>query len=451
MRTLNAPTDEQLKHFQAWRATALQIMPYMSSIMFSLRPVDTLAVDTFAVDPGHRLYINFEKVIPMGAQFAAEGLLHECSHLIAEHEMIAQSAGVSDDERDTWNVSADMAINDDLRDAGCDALAAHGVFAAQIGEPDYQTPVHYLEVLRRKQKQARQKAGQQGGGKGQPQQGQGGQQGQGDGDQPMRGCGSGAGGRKGGFELGDDTMGGQAEAASAVEKELVRIATASAIRQHQEQNGIGSVPGGFAQLVDEILAPSKTPWERMLASFVRRAVAHKAGYFDATYTRRNRRRMNETMSDGQGRVLGRVVAPGYIKPVPSVHFYRDTSGSVSDHALALATTEVIGIARKLGIRGDDLIVSDLDTMVHQSVRFNGKASVMEVQGRGGTNMCEAIEHACSLKKKPSVIIVATDGETGWPAERPSIPVVVLLVNVTSDYWRENVPSWAHLVEVSDLV
>lgn len=76
----------------------------------------------------------------------------------------------------------------------------------------------------------------------------------------------------------------------------------------------------------------------MLASFIRRAVAHKAGYHDATYTRRNRRRMNETMSDTKGRILGRVIAPGYIKPIPSIHFYRDTSGSVSDHDLAMATT-----------------------------------------------------------------------------------------------------------------
>lgn len=468
MRNLAAPTDEQMLHFQAWRATALQIMPYMGSIMFSLRPVDSTAVDTFGVDPGHRLYINFDKVIPMGAQFGAEALLHECSHLLAEHADQAVFAGVSDDEHETWNVAGDMAINDDLRDAGCDALAKHGVFAAHIGEDDYQTPLHYMEVLRKKQgKKPKPQQGQQcgqgqpgqgspGTGQGQPQQGQGGQsqpgqsqQGQGQ-QTPMKGCGSGAGGRKGGHELGDDeTMGGKAEAASAIEKNLVRIATASAVRQHQEQNGIGSVPGGIAQIIDEILTPSKTPWERVLASFIRRAVAHKAGYHDATYTRRNRRRMHETMSDTKGRILGRVIAPGYIKPIPSIHFYRDTSGSVSDHDLAMATNEVIGIARKLGIRGDDLVVSDIDTMVHQSVKFNGKNSITEIEGRGGTDMGEAIEHALSLPTKPSAIVIATDGETGWPQERPSVPVIVLLVNVRSRLWIDRVPEWAHLVEVKD--
>jgi predicted metal-dependent peptidase len=458
MRNLTAPTDEQMLHFQAWRATALQIMPYMGSLMFSLRPVNSEAVDTFGVDPGHRCYINFDKVIPMGAQFGAEALLHECSHLLAEHSMLAELAGVSDAEHETWNVAGDMAINDDLRDAGCDALAKHGVFAAQIGEPDYQTPMHYMDVLRKKQSsKPKPQQGQQGGkgqpgqgnpGQGQPQPGSG-QPGQGQ-PTPMKGCGSGAGGRKGGHELGDDdTMGGKAEAASPIEKNLVRIATASAVRQHQEQHGIGSVPGGIAQIIDEILTPSKTPWERVLASHVRRAVAHKAGYHDATYKRRNRRRMNETMSDGKGRIIGRVIAPGYIKPIPSIHFYRDTSGSVSDHDLAMATNEVYAIARKLGIKGDDLIVSDIDTMVHQSVKFTGKDSITEIAGRGGTNMSEAIEHALSLPKKPSAIIIATDGETGWPDERPTVPVIVLLINVTSQHWIDNVPEWAHLVEVKD--
>ncbi|MGK3708573.1 vWA domain-containing protein [Arthrobacter sp. IK3] len=450
MSTLTTPTKSQMLLFQAWRATALQIMPYMASTLFALRPVATTEVDTFAVDDGMRLYINFDKCAEMGPQFGAEGLLHECSHLLAEHSMLAEVAGVTDEERKMWNIAGDMAINDDLRDAGCSALAAHGVFAAQIGQPDYQTPMTYMEALRRKMaaKPKQPQSGQGKPGKGQQGQGQG-QQGQPT-DQsgaPMKGCGSGAGSDKGGFELGNDDMQGKAPAASGAEKQMVRISTAASVRQHQEQHGIGSVPGGIAQIVDEILAPSVTPWERVLASYIRRAVAHKLGQHDTTYARRHRRRMNETLRNKQGGIVGRVIAPGYIKPVPSVHFYRDTSGSVNDHDLALATNEVLAIAKKLGIRGDDLVVSDIDTEVHQSKKFAGLDSITEIQGRGGTEMGEAIVHATNLKKKPSVIVIATDGETYWPTERPSVPVVVLLVNLRSEHWKENVPSWAHVVEV----
>lgn len=453
MSTLTTPTAPQMLLFQAWRATALQIMPYMASTLFALRPVNTAEVDTFAIDDGLRVYINFDKCGPMGAQFCAEGLLHECSHILAEHSMLAVTASVTDDERKMWNVAGDMAINDDLRDAGCEALAAHGVFAAMIGQEDYLTPLTYMEVLRRKQaakpKQPQPSGQSQQGddqpGQGQP--GQDGQDGQGSESTPMKGCGSGAGAVAGGFELGDEDLKGQAPKASDAEKAMVRISTAASVRQHQEQHGIGSVPGGIAQIVDEILAPSVTPWERVLASYIRRAVAHKLGQHDATYARRHRRRMNETLRNRQGRIVGRVIAPGYIKPIPSVHFYRDTSGSVNDHDLAMATNEVLAIAAKLGIRGDDLLVSDIDTEVHQTKRFDGLDSITEVQGRGGTEMGEAIVHACNLRNKPSVIVIATDGETYWPQERPSVPVVVLLVNLRGEYWKENIPEWAHVVEV----
>lgn len=462
MTTPKTLTDEQLLHFQAWRATALQMMPYYASLLFSMRPVATTEVDTFAVDPGHRVYINFDKCIEKGAQFCGEALLHEAGHLLGEHNHLADLAGVSDEERKAWNMAGDYAINDDLRDAGCDLLAAHGVFAAMIGEHDYDTPLYYMEKLRAKIQQAKKKkqnqqgqpqSGQGAPGNGQPQPGQGqtpghGQPGQGT-PVPMKGCGSGAGGVKGGFELDDDeTLGGEAEAASPIEKQLVRIATATAIKDHQKSHGIGSVPGGIVTMVEEALAPSKTPWERLLAAFMRRCVARKAGYAEETYTRRNRRRMNETLRSSNGRLIGRVIAPGYIKPVPSIRFYRDTSASVGDHDMALISNEVKGIARKLGIRGEDLMVVDVDTQVHRAVRFDSDKVLNEVHGRGGTDMGKCIEDACALKTKPTLIVIATDLETGWPAERPDVPVVVLGVNA-SKAWVERVPEWANLVLIGD--
>lgn len=45
-----------------WRTDALDLMPYMASVMFSLRLVDAPGLGTFAVDPGHRLYVDFDAV-----------------------------------------------------------------------------------------------------------------------------------------------------------------------------------------------------------------------------------------------------------------------------------------------------------------------------------------------------------------------------------------------------
>jgi predicted metal-dependent peptidase len=456
MTTTKPLSDEQLLHFQAWRATALQSMPYFAALLFSMRPVATAAVDTFAVDPGHRVYINFDNCIEKGATFCAQGLLHEAGHLLGEHASLAEIAGVTDEERKAWNLAGDFAINDDLRDAGCTELAAHGVFAAMIGEHDYDTPLYYMDKIRAKQQQAKKKQqGQQGQGKPQPGQGQapgqtpGQNPGQGQGTPgPLKGCGSGAGGVLGDFELGDDSMGGDAEAASPMEKQLVKIATAAAVKDHQSSHGIGSVPGGIITMIEEGLAPSKTPWERVLAAHMRRCVARKAGYAMETFTRRNRRRMNETLRTTSGRTVGRVIAPGYIKPVPSIHFYRDVSASVGDHELGMVTTEVKAIARKLGIRGEDLMISDIDTQIHRTVRFEGAHTLNEVHGRGGTNMVKAIEHACELKNKPTVIVIASDLESGWPDERPEVPVVILGVNA-SQHYIEQVPEWAHLVLIGD--
>lgn len=446
MTTLKPLTDAEMLHFQAWRATALQTMPYFASILFSFRPVATTAVDTFAIDPGHRVYINFENCIPKGAVFCAEGLLHEAGHLLGEHSMLAELAAVKDHERKAWNVAGDFAINDDLRDAGCSLLAAHGVFAAQIGEPDYQTPLHYMDKLRRRMGQPRPQQGQPGG----QGSGQGRENGSGNPQEPLKGCGPGAGGESGGFELDqEDDFDGQSRGASAVERELIRIRVASAVKEHQNRNGRGSVPGGIVTMIEEKLAPSATPWERVLAAQVRRCVTRRTGHHEETHMRRHRRRMNEVMKTSQGSVVGRVIVPGYVKPVPSIHFYRDTSMSVSNRSLALATAEVTGIARKLGITGDDLVVTDVDTRTHRSTRYAGASSVTRVEGRGGTDMRRAIEHACALRKRPTCIVVATDGETPWPAERPSVPVVVLLVKATSAALA-NVPEWAVTVEVGDL-
>lgn len=454
-------TPEQTLHFQAWRATALQSMPYFASLLFSFRPVATDMVDTFAIDPGHRVYINFDNCIPKGPTFCAEGLLHEAGHILGEHAVLAKISGVTDEERKAWNLAGDFAINDDLRDAGCSELANHGVFAAMINEPDFKDPLYYMESIRKLQKKQPKpqpgKGDSESGGSGGDQDDQSGQdddtQGQSQGSaEPMKGCGSGAGGERGDFELGDDDdMGGTAPAATATEKEVVRIRTAAEIREHQNQKGIGSVPGGIASVADQIMTPSKTPWERVLASFVRRCVAHTAGHFDTTYTRRNRRRMNETMRNSSGRILGRVIVPGSIRPVPSVHFYRDTSLSVSDRELAMASAEVVSIARRLGIRGENLVVTDVDTQVYESVKYQNAKSVQTVTGRGGTNMIAAIEHACDLPTQPSCIVIATDGGTPWPTERPTVPVIVLLIQQTGNTWAENmrsaIPEWAHVVEL----
>jgi hypothetical protein len=61
-----SPTGENLDNLMAWRALALQQLPYQASMLLSLRVLDAPGLGTFAVDPFHRLYIDLEAVTPKG-------------------------------------------------------------------------------------------------------------------------------------------------------------------------------------------------------------------------------------------------------------------------------------------------------------------------------------------------------------------------------------------------
>lgn len=435
--TRGTATPEQDLTFQGWRAEALLMMPYMAPVLFSFRLVSTPGLGTFAVDRGHRLYVDFDAVSGWGSRKCAEVLLHECSHLLQEHAALAEVARVRDDERRTWNAAADFSINDDLRDAGCAEIAKGGLLPEQIGAPDYLTAPAYMDLLRQKQQQQGQKS----------------QQSQQQGDDPFRGCGSGSGGQSAPVELpGDDDMGGQAPAAGSVERELVKINTAASIREHVSRKGIGSVPAGLRQFADMQLAPTTTPWERIMQTLVRKFVKKRQGTRDVDLTRRSRRHMDARLGRADGTAGRRIIVPGWKHPIPSVRYYRDTSGSMGEDDLERVSREVLTISRRLGVRGPDLIVQDVDTEVYDAKKFTGAQVLKEVTGRGGTSMVTAIEHAWNLPKneRPAVVVIATDGGTSWPAHAGPVPVVVLLVG-TDDHLRstrDSTPPWAHTVEVS---
>lgn len=449
---VKTPTEAQMANLMAWRAMALDRMPYFSSMLFSLRVVDAPGLQTFACDAQHRLYIDFDYIeqAEWGPTLCAEALLHECGHLFGQHAERAADSLVRDEERRDWNVSGDLEINDDLRDAGCTELTKIGMLPDKMGFEDYQTAETYMELIRAKRKAQQQKRQAQG----QPQQqpggtgtgsGQGGD-GDGDDDQPFAGCGSAAGGQPAPGELGEGDLGGSAEGASTIERERTRIATASNIREYAAK-GRGSVPGGLVEIASQVLAPPKVPWRKTLAASVRRGVAKMRGNVDSTYTKRNRRR--PTVAFGNDRIL----RPGRFAPKPSIAFVRDTSGSMSSDDIAMLTNEIEGIAKGVGIRGRELRVYDVDAAVHGSVAYKGAKSVEEVHGRGGTDMCVGIEAASQQKPLPSAIVVGTDGWTPWPTERLAVPLIICIVpqNDNADVTAvvEACPEWATVVVCRD--
>jgi predicted metal-dependent peptidase len=415
MRATSELSAEQAGQLAAWRGLALTIMPYMASILFSLRPVSAPGLGTFAVDKHHRLYVDFDAVASKGARFCAEGLLHECCHLLGDHAARADAFGVKPEDAQTWNVAADASINDDLRDAGCATLAKVGVLPEHFGLEDDQTAEFYMRQLADRMPKR-------------PQGGQGG------------GCGSGAGAAPEPCEVDGPEASGTVEAgASGAEAERARIATAAHIRQ-QAGKYPGSVPGGLVEMAGTILAPPKVPWRQVLAAYVRRYVAVAAGNTDTTYMRRRRRLPSLSLGTGD-----RVIMPGSISPKLSLAVVRDTSGSMGEAELAATMSEIEGIARQAGVSGPDLVVLDTDTEVAAKRGYRGAASIADVHGRGGTDMGPGIAAAAQLRPRPLAVIVLTDGYTPWPKKKPAIPVIVCLVGPGAEQTASEVPDWAATV------
>src|SRR5699024_3628797 len=108
---------------------------------------------TFAVDAGHRLYVDFDQVRGWGAVACSEVLLHEVGHLFADHAGQAEEFGIDPTQRRTWNAAADMSLNDDLVQAGCDYIAQTGLLPSAVGADDFQTAKHYFDAIKALQDQ----------------------------------------------------------------------------------------------------------------------------------------------------------------------------------------------------------------------------------------------------------------------------------------------------------
>jgi predicted metal-dependent peptidase len=233
-----------------------------------------------------------------------------------------------------------------------------------------------------------------------------------------------------------DDANGAAPATTGVERRVIDISTAAAIR---EAAAIGTVPAGLVAIAKQLLTPSKLPWKQILSSAIRRSIASRAGDTDVTYARRNRRRAYIDLSSNE-----RIIRPGNYSPVPSLAVVRDTSGSMGAPQLNAVSVEIEGIAKQLGIRGEQLIVLDVDVEVAAKRQYRDFSQLEEVAGRGGTDMGVGIAEAAALRPKPNAIVVITDGMTPWPATRGNAPPTIAAIVGTSDahsYLVEGVPAW----------
>src|SRR5215471_11159628 len=106
-------TSEEQRQLVAARLVAVEHAPYLAHALFSVAANAAEGLGTFAVDRGWRLYLDPATLTGWGPGLAGGVLIHEISHLVRAHAERADALDAPYDH-DRWNLSTDIAINDDL-------------------------------------------------------------------------------------------------------------------------------------------------------------------------------------------------------------------------------------------------------------------------------------------------------------------------------------------------
>ncbi len=385
--------------FAAARLRALDRMPYLATALFEVTPVAAPGLETFGVDAHWRLYLDPATLQRWGPAHAAGVLLHEVLHLLRDHH--ARHAEQPRQHPLRWNLAADAEINDDLTAAGV-PLPGAPITPASLGQPDEQLAEEYYASLAAAS----------------------------DDRFVSVCCGSGSGGHPLPCEVGEhDGLTGR----SRTEGELIRRAVADQVRDAAQQHlDAGTVPGGLRRWADRVLEPPKAPWSRLLRAAVRQSVAYQAGQVDFRYHRPGRRRVPQ------------VVTPAMVSPTPTITTIIDTSASMSEPQLRRALSELQGVCRSSGIpaRRHRVVSADVGLRSIQTVR---SADEVRLTGGGGTDLAAAIEAVASLRPRPDVVVVLTDGATAWPARAPRHMSVVIGIIGPRAAHPGSLPQWARSV------
>lgn len=408
---------EQRKLFSSWCTAAMLRIESLGMILWSIKPVavhDQDDLDTVGCDRSWRVYVNFDHADDHDIWRWSDDLLHVCMHLMLNDHQASVEAAVPDDTRHhkLWNLASDAAVNDDLVALGCSTLAdsvtPQALRDLGLTVADHWTPHAYYRALVDNQ------------------------------DDPdveeltddvdEEGCGSGAGGAGASWELpADDDMDGQAAPISPQQQELVRYQTATAIQQ--EAKSRGTVPSSMSDWADKITEPSPVHWRTQLHHKVRSGVQYTRNGSRRDWSHPHRYLNGMRLVGSRGASHGRMVMPSGKRLLPSLAVIVDTSGSMNSRDIGVGLREVETIARQIGVRGDRLMLYEVDAAVARKRPWSVDITTHPVVGRGGTDMRVGIDAALAGDGKivPNTIVVLTDGETPWPAEPCPVPLVAGII------------------------
>jgi len=178
-------------------------------------------------------------------------------------------------------------------------------------------------------------------------------------------------------------------------------------KQAQEQSkGRGNLPAGLKRLLDEIIDPV-VPWYRILDTYLTDLVRddYAAGIYDRRYIQQYGIYLPDIFQNG-GDVVVAV----------------DTSGSIGQDQIRAFVAEISGIVRTKGVQ--KVRIMSWDTQIHMDETVHPWDDLPDNYPGGGGSDCACVfDRLEEEMTAPSVLILLTDLDIGFPKEAPHYPVI----------------------------
>ena len=414
--TAAAISEDARLRVMAARIVAQSRWPYLSTLLFNLKIVESHELPTLAIDEGWRMYYSPEFVMDQTPEALATMVLHEALHCVNQHGPRFRALTQPSERHVAWKSAGDVGINHVLDEAHMpwgdfeplrfSHLSKFDVKPEMATEKIYFTIVDYINEHP-------------------------------DEFQSQSDCGSVVGGKARDYEIARSDSGNPA--IKSDQQDVIRDQVAQEILNYARIKGIGSLPGFLLRWAEDLLEP-KIDWRKAFAGAFRSSLATVLGRRDYVYTRPSRRQ--SAMRTGSHEII----LPSMRKPAPpAIAIVVDTSGSVSIDEIKMFLTEVDGIVKANGISsGVTVIPCDMEVGEIQKLRSRGAITTLRLHGGGGTDMGVGIAAAGLLRPTPKIIVVFTDGYTGWPDGLPK-GVETMIVCLTASECLETTPSWARKI------
>jgi len=399
--------------------------PYYLPIIHGLAPRPLPGLNTMGVTAGMVMYYDPDWVVTCSVEQIAGALIHEAGHVMRDHCIRLVECEHPDDAND----AADMSQNTHNLEAGWILPVNKGIYAKDFDFPENLLMEEYYELLQKNKSQAK------GGSKGSGQKGEEGQSSPGQGQQKGVGHGQcgGIAGNPRDFEKELDNQIGRSE----FEKKAFTKSAAIAAKEYERTHGRGSVPGDFSDILQRDEQKSQVPWQRKLASKIRKASGRiESGAVDFSLAKPSKR----SFSRGFPR-------PGMISRQPEVTFIADTSGSMGKPQLESVIRETIAIFRALGIDTAWFVQADTRVREAKRIKVRDLLSQVEFQGRGGTHFDDALRYSMKLKPRPDIIIYLTDGDGAASIKPQGVDVIWCVV--PSSWGRRPDASFGEVIFVEE--